>query len=56
MKIREIISIGLNLNKYYPSHDSEQHLRGFNCQSDTFGSANIDSGTITFESYNLKSM
>ena len=33
MKIRETISNDLDVNKCYPEHDSEQHLRGFNCRS-----------------------
>jgi len=29
MKIKGIISNGLDLDKCYPGHDSEQHSRGF---------------------------
>ena len=54
MKIKEIISNELDLNKYYIGHDSEQHSRGFNRRSDTL--RNVHAGdTITFKPYNSKS-
>jgi len=34
IKIRGIYSHNLDLDKYYPGHDPEQHSRDFNRQSD----------------------
>ena len=52
MKIKETLSNDFDLNKYYPGHDPEQHLRDFN-RSDTLRNANV-SGTVTFKTYNSK--
>ena len=54
MKIRDITSNGLNHYKYYPGHDSEQYLRGFNRWSYILRNANAGD-IVTFKPYNLKS-
>ncbi|KAG5331437.1 SCRT protein, partial [Acromyrmex heyeri] len=36
-----ITSNDLDLDKYYPGHDPEQHLRSFNHRSDILGNANV---------------
>jgi len=44
MKIKEIISNGLDLNKCYPSHDLEQYLRGY--RLNILGNANVSGALI----------
>ena len=45
----------LDLDKCYPGNDPEQHLRGFNSQSETLNNVNAD-GTVNFKLHNSKNI